>query len=219
LKNKTFRILVFASLAILLFSTLACGGDKETEKISQDATSPAEVADIIIEKKKTDAQNLQDKTMTPAAVPATQTPTKTPEIEKLFYIEGSVNPKHANFLKEVELFDLYGEKWNVWMQSSISFRKNAYKNQEISDRIALLVFLKPSSERDDSNYVTLDFDIHPPGTNETRWSASMQYFDSRTQGQAQFSFAYNIFIQDWKEADIINLAQQVLNIALKETAN
>ena len=107
------------------------------------------------------------------------------------------------------------------MQSSISFQKTQYENQEMSNRIELLVFLKPSNQRDDNNYITISFTIYPPGSvdTETRWSADMQYFNSKTQGQEQFSFAYDMFIRDWKKEDVANLAQQVLNIALKETGD
>lgn len=213
MKNKTFRAVVFASLTILLLSILACGSGKTTEKISQDALSPAEIANRIIEKEKENTKNPKGENKASASEIST---IKTPQLEKLFTIEGSVDLKQANFLKEVPLLDLYGEKRNVWMQSSLSFQKTARKNQDISDRILLLVFLKPTRERDDNNYVTLEFIIHPPGSDEARWSADIQYFDSRTQGQAQFSFAYDIFTRNWKKEDINNLAQQILNIALKK---
>lgn len=212
-KISIVTVLVAVAITTAFIAGIKCGADDEPKEEVPPISAVEVINELIaLEEKKASAEAATPPVHTPASVnpPALS--------DKPIYIDGSINFEQANFLKEITVFGIYGEKWSMWMQSTLLFRKTAYKAQEISDNIQLLVFLRPTSERNDNNYITLSFDIYPPQGDKKRWSAIVN-FDSRTQGRAWFPLAYDVFIQDWQEEEITNLARQVLNIALIESAD
>lgn len=210
-RNRIWIGFVFAVLLLVALGALnvqKCGSTPDPKK-EIPVVSPAEVADKIIEKEKKQAEAKSAS----SGQSSTQTPTKPPTLsDKVFYLEKDIDLMRANFLKEVKVFGIYGGEWSLWAQSAISFRKDAYKGQEVSQTVHLEVFLKPTSDRDDKNYVEFNFVLHPPGVSEERWSATLEFFTARTQGSARFPFAHDIFVERWQKEEITHLGRQILDI-------
>ena len=226
-KNFPKIAMVIAVVVLVALSGLVgeCIGSRDKLPVDTSPTvSPAEVAGEIIRKedeKKAAAVELVS-AMAPAHENVVAQPSpeaiKPPEpklSDTIIYIGESISLGQANFLKEITLQTQQGEQWRVWMQSKVSFSMRSYAfDTNVDAPISLSVYLQPEDKWDDDNYIILDFVLFPPLGDTIEWGATIRRFESKTQGRAQFSPAYDMHARNFKKAEILHLARQVLDIAL-----